>query len=179
MEVPQRAKAAALLEALNASAAASSQCDHGARALVPGARYAARSPVLAQLVHGGVKAPSSDQRHRLAVDLEEPVRHRHVRLACAGRVLSQADNWYVPGRLTPAMNQILDRSDTPFGRAVRNMPFRRQVLAVERLWVTTASPPPSWVLRHRALLIRADGAPISEVLETYSRDALFLEEHRS
>jgi hypothetical protein len=30
------------------------------------------------------------------------------------------------------------------------------------------------VLQHRALLLGADGAPLSEVVETYTRAALFL-----
>ena len=33
---------------------------------------------------------------------------------------------------------------------------------------------PPYVLRHRALLVRSDGVPLSEVAERYTRDALFL-----
>ena len=32
---------------------------------------------------------------------DEPVAYRHVRLRCGDHVLSEADNWYVPSRLTP------------------------------------------------------------------------------
>ncbi len=40
-------------------------------------------------------------------------------------MLSEADNWYVPVRLTPEMNQALDTSDIAFGRAVQALQFRR------------------------------------------------------
>ncbi len=44
---------------------------------------------------------------------------------CGGHVLSEADNWYVPARLTPQMNRALDTSDTPFGAAVKALDFHR------------------------------------------------------
>ncbi|PSD26806.1 hypothetical protein C7E18_12155, partial [Stenotrophomonas maltophilia] len=31
---------------------------------------------------------------------------------------SEADNWYLPDHLSPAMNQVLDSTDEPFGRVV-------------------------------------------------------------
>jgi hypothetical protein len=81
------------------------------------------------------------------------------------------------------MNRLLDSTDTPFGRVVRDLRFRRRLLAADLLWAppaagdwTTAdeaSVPPH-VLRHRALLVGADGVPISEVVETYMCAALFL-----
>jgi hypothetical protein len=39
-----------------------------------------------------------------------------VHLKCGERVLSEADNWYVPARLTKEMNQSLENSDIAFGR---------------------------------------------------------------
>jgi hypothetical protein len=54
-------------------------------------------------------------RTLLKVSARERIGYRRVRLACGGHVLSEADNWYVPGRLTPAMNRTLDTTATPFG----------------------------------------------------------------
>lgn len=172
---PQRAEAAALLEALNATLLRHRSATRALERWCRAHGTAPDSPILAQRLTGLAQTPSAGRRRRLAVGPDEPVRHRRVRLACAGRLLSEADNWYVPGRLAPAANRALEDSDTPFGRAIGDLPVRRRVLAVERLWAPTLGAPPPWVLRHHALLIGADGMPISEVLETYAREALFLD----
>ncbi len=130
-----------------------------------------------------VKAPTEAQLRALAVEDGSEVRYRRVRLSCRGHVLSEADNWYVPGRLTPEMNLALDGSDVAFGRAVRSLQCRRRTLSASLLWrpapeewAAQGVPPvagggrlvmPPSVLRHRALLMRPDGRPISEVSETY------------
>lgn len=129
-------------------------------------------------------APAADRRLRLGVGRAVPVRYRRVQLRCGGRVLSEAENWFVPGRLTPAMNRLLEDTDTPFGRAVRDLRFRRRLLAAELLWRPAADgqgahDPPPYVLRHHAVLLGGDGRPISEVVETYTRDALFLPQART
>ncbi|MBS1085878.1 hypothetical protein JK191_02255 [Gluconobacter sphaericus] len=88
---------------------------------------------------------------------------RHVRLLCGETVLSDAWNWYVPERLSPAMNTLLEQTDTPFGRAVQQTAFRRQRL--ETRFPGRAS---GIVLENRALLRRGvDDAPISLVVEDY------------
>ncbi len=133
------------------------------------------------------KTPTADQRRRLGVTDDEPIRYRRVRLRCGAHVLSEADNWYVPSRLTPQMNAALDASDTPFGRVVQPLHFRRQTLSARLLW----SPLPTgwdtgapigrgsptldiapYVIENRALLVTAAGTPFSEVVETYTRDVL-------
>ena len=58
-----------------------------------------------------------------------PLRYRRVQLVCGSRVLSEADNWYLPEHLSPAMNQVLDSTDEPFGRVVGPLGFQRQTLA--------------------------------------------------
>lgn len=136
----------------------------------------------------GAMAPLSDEgRTVLAIGPDEPVRYRRVRLACGTHVFSEADNWYVPSRLTAAMNETLETSDTPFGKAVQGLGFRRQTLSADLLWsplpagwemrpapreATGALTIPHDVLRHRAVLSRADGLPFSLVVETYT-SALF------
>ncbi len=127
-------------------------------------------------------------RRRLGVDASEPVRHRHVRLSCGGHVVSEADNYYLPARLTPEMNRALDTGGTAFGRAVEALHFRRQTLSAELLWHPLpegwergmALPPaapgglgvPPEVLRHTAVLVLPDGTPFSALVETYTGEVL-------
>lgn len=134
------------------------------------------------------KPVSPEQRQILGVGPDEPVRYRRVQLACGAHVLSEADNWYVPSRLTPEMNRVLDSSDTPFGRAVRGLRFQRRTLSAEMLWqplpkgwerqpvqVFAKDAPvamPEHVLQHRAILTLPDGTPFSQVVETYTSQVL-------
>ena len=131
---------------------------------------------------------ADEQRRRLQVDQNEPVKFRHVELACGDRVLSEADNWYVPSRLTAEMNRSLETTDTPFGRAIAELKPFRQTFAVEVLWKPleegweqrppTADRPqqalaiPPKLFGHRALVYTPDLKPISEVDEIYTRENL-------
>jgi hypothetical protein len=139
------------------------------------------------------KPPTAEQRVELAVSPTESVRYRRVKLACGAVVLSEADNWYVPGRLTPEMNKQLESSDTPFGLVVRPLHFQRHTVSSLLLWhplpvgwemngagfggsgaagsVADQRMPPR-LLEHRAILTLADGTPFSEVVETYTDQVL-------
>jgi chorismate-pyruvate lyase len=90
------------------------------------------------------------------------VRYRRVRLACGDQVLSDADNWYVPARLTAEMNRTLDQTDTPFGAVVKPLGFQRRTLQAEALHDGRH------VLRVTALLVNPEGLPFSLVQENYS-----------
>ena len=154
------------------------------------ADHALASPARIVALRGtdATKPITVEDRAVLAIAADEPVRYRRVRLACGTHVLSEADNWYVPSRLTPAMNATLDTTDVPFGKAVQALDFKRRTLSAELLWSPLPDgwemrgPPPSnpgatlaiprEVLRHRAVLTRADGAPFSLVVETYSSTLL-------
>ena len=180
-----RAGALALLQTLNAdllshdSATLTLDGWCARRALAP-----AGSKIVAERVTGQDKPATAEVRATLQVGTEEPIRYRRVRLRCGDNILSEADNWYVPSRLTPAMNTVLDTSDTAFGRAVQALHFRRQTISATLLW----SPlPDGWdmarhplpggvgrnlvvpprVLEHRAVLRLPDGTPFSQVVETY------------
>jgi chorismate-pyruvate lyase len=138
------------------------------------------------------KPPSPDQRRELGIGPTESVRYRRVRLRCGSLVLSEADNWYVPSRLTKEMNELLDTSDTPFGKVVQGLHFQRRTLSSKLLWlplpdgwemrpIAGAGPGgaglpglsiPPMLLEHRALLTLADGTPFSEVVETYTNHIL-------
>jgi chorismate-pyruvate lyase len=100
----------------------------------------------------------------------EPVRYRRVRLVCGTRVLSEADNWYRPSRLTLEMNRQLDETETPFGAVVRLLNFHRRPLAdqFEAPGEGLLAPLAPAVMRRRAVLIDARGEPFSLVTETYA-----------
>lgn len=129
--------------------------------------------------------PSDAARQALDLKPGQRVRYRRVKLVCGKTVLSQADNWYLPERLTPEMNHTLDSSDAPFGAVVRPLDFRRRFLSTEPLYsplpdawekppqdAGPAAPIPPEVLRNTAVLATPDGRPFSFVAETYTGDAL-------
>jgi chorismate-pyruvate lyase len=137
--------------------------------------------IVARRVREAVKSIPNSLRARLSVDAAEPIAYRHVQLLCGGHVLSEADNWYVPSRLSADMNRRLDNSDEPFGKVVQPLGFQRRTLAVQLLW----SPlPPGWemssnvdrsplliphaLLRHEAILYTSAQVPFSAVVETYT-----------
>jgi hypothetical protein len=135
--------------------------------------------IVARRVTGAPKPAPPRVRRNLALKPGEALGYRRVQLLCGDRILSDADNWYVPDRLTEAMNQVLDQTDTPFGLAVRSLHFRRQTLSSERLW----SPPsgaatggtmaiPDHLLRNEGLLTVPGGLSISQVIENYTAQIL-------
>lgn len=149
---------------------------------------AAQAKIVAHRVQGAEKPLPPDGRTLLGIGPAEPVRYRRVQLACGDTVLSDADNWYVPSRLTAAMNRQLDTTDLPFGRVVQPLHFRRQTLSAELLWSPLPQgwdsgavlPPssnhplaiPSHVLQHRALLYTQGNQPFSLVVERYTASVL-------
>lgn len=146
---------------------------------------------------GVVRPPSAETLARLEVSRPDQVRHRFVRLWCGEVLLSEADNWYVPERLTEEMNRRLETTDTPFGIVVESLRPVRRTESVEQLWQLV---PPGWerlsrldlrwwslthdgppgaedpgqpMFRHVAVLRGgAERWPISEVRETYQSGAL-------
>ena len=145
----------------------------------PGLRIVAeRDPRAAQ-------PPSEAAREALDLKPGQAVRYRRVKLACGQTVLSEADNWYLPERLTAEMNHALDTSDVPFGAVVRPLDFRRRFLSAALLWrplpdgwekrppdASPMGPIPARVLQDTAVLTTPDGKPLSFVVETYTAAAL-------
>jgi len=121
-----------------------------------------------------VKPAPAEVRSRLAVSADEPLGYRRVRLACGTHVLSEADNWFVPARLSPEMNATLSGTDTPFGRVVLSLSPHRQTLGVDWLWNGQGTPPTKdeGLFRHRALVEDPTGRPLAYVQETYLAEAL-------
>lgn len=182
-----RVEAALLLQTLNADLLSHDSATLTLERWCGAHQLASPTHITAERVRDAEKSPTADQRERLHVASTEEVRYRRVKLRCGSVVLSEADNWYVPARLTPEMNRLLDTTDTPFGRAVQPLHFERHTISVEVLadflplhW--EMQPPsaaesgatcvPTHVLQHRALLTLPDGTPISEVVETYDRNVL-------
>jgi chorismate-pyruvate lyase len=187
--VVARLEALALIQTLNAeilaSRSATATLEHWCR----DHRLAADPKIVAQVITGMTKRPTAEHRQRLEISDQELVKYRRVHLRCGTHVLSEADNWYVPGRLTPDMNRLLETTDTPFGRVVESLEPYRRTFAVTLLW----SPlPDGWerqpgnvpaatgrmlimpdaLFEHRAVLYTRDNRPFSEVSEVYQRDVL-------
>ena len=185
-----RTQALALVQGLNAEILAS----RSATATLEkwcGDHHLAREPrVVAEVLAGEPRAPTAEQRQRLRADSGEVVRYRRVRLRCGGHVLSEAENWYLPGRLTPEMNRALETGDTPFGRVVAPLEPYRRTFAARLLWSPLPEgwersprsiPPcrssgrlaiPGALFEHRALLLGRDNRPIAEVHEVYQGELL-------
>lgn len=144
------------------------------------ARYhlAADPKIIAERVRGAPKAAPDSVRRNLALAPGERLGYRRVQLLCGGQVLSDAENWYVPDRLTPAMNDLLDHSDTPFGLAVKALRFQRRTISSDKLWQPALAGSgaglviPAHVLRNVGLLTAASGLPISQVVENYTAAVL-------
>ena len=133
------------------------------------AHYALR----ARAVAGEPRPASPAQRTRLQLDPGMDVRYRHVELVYNELVLSTAENWYVPARLSMDMRDALDGGGLPFGRVIEELSPKREMLSSEKIWNTGSAvgptPPPEHILRFRALVLARDGMPICEVDEVYMR----------
>jgi hypothetical protein len=183
-----RLEALALLESLNADLLAHDSATLTIERWCADHRLADPARIVAERVRDADKPASAEVRAALDVKPDEPLGYRRVRLKCGDHVLSEADNWYVPARLTLEMNHVLETTDTPFGKAVAALHFRRHTLSADLLWrplprgweMGAAAPReqaraltiPDHVLEHRAVLSTPDGEPFSEVVETYTGEVL-------
>jgi chorismate-pyruvate lyase len=183
-----RVAALALLETLNADLLSNDSATLTLDRWCEAHKLAAPAKIVAERLHDRQKEPTEQIRQMLNVDAAEPIHYRHVRLHCGERVLSEADNWYVPAKLTPEMNHDLDTSDAPFGRVVQPLHFRRHTVSAKLLWsplpegweLASHVPPatgatlqiPNQTLQHEAVLSLQDGTPFSLVVETYTGEVL-------
>lgn len=186
-------RAYALMQTLNATLLSARSATFTLDKWCADHRIAPQAKIVAQLVRGAEKPISEEQRQRLQIGPEEPVRYRRVQLACGAHVLSEADNWYVPSRLTPEMNRVLETTDTPFGRAVQALNFDRKTVDAKLLWSPLPDgwelagssvaadcsqaaagplPIPPRLFEHRAVLYDGGRRPFSEVVETYTSEVL-------
>jgi chorismate-pyruvate lyase len=180
----------ALLQSLNAEILAASSATRTLEQWCGDHHMAAVPQIVAVRLPDVRKEPSSEQLQRLGVRDPSELQYRRVELRCGAHVLSKADNWYVPARLTPEINALLETTDTPFGKAVQSLrPYRRTVAVTQlwtplpRGWEQQQRPRCPWhrrrtlaipndVFEHRAVLYTAEHLPFSEVVETYQGEVL-------
>ncbi len=185
-----RLEALALMQSLNVEILSSSSATLSLEKWCRDHRLAEEPKIVARLIRGVDKAPTAEQRRRLQITGREPVKYRRVQLRCGNQVLSEAENWYVPSRLTAEMNRLLETTDTPFGKAIQPLEPYRQNLAVKILWsplpdgwardssrrstdvTTDALAIPDALFEHRAILYTRKHKPFSEVHEVYQRQIL-------
>jgi chorismate-pyruvate lyase len=182
-----RVEVLALIQTLNASLLSSRSATATLEKWCADHKMAAEPKIVAMRNAGPDREPGEETRKRLALAPGEPVKYRRVALSCGGHVLSEADNWYVPGRLTSEMNRALETTDTPFGKAVAPLqPFRRTIEMTMRWsplpegWELTAPSGPApgalalphEIFEHKAVLYTADQKPFSEVHEHYTSEIL-------
>lgn len=190
-----RTEALALLQTLNADLLSHDSATLTLERWCAAHGMASPAKVTAEPMQGASRDLPADLRAELGIGADEPVAYRRVALRCGGRTLSEAENWYVPARLTAAMNHTLETTDAPFGKVVQPLHFRRRTLSAELLW----SPlPTGWeragslpadrpgklamphrLLQHRALLVDGDGHPFSALIETYTEQVLAFDPPRS
>jgi len=196
-----RLEALALIESLNAEILSSSSATLTLERWCRDHALADPPQILAHRVDVPAAQPSAEVRSDLQVSSADPVRYRRVELTCGARELSVAENWYVPSRLTPEMNRLLDETQTPFGKVVLPLKPHRETLGVQRLWsplpagwermrnaastaipdAAGAAPPlniPAALFEHRAVLYTEAHVAIAEVREVYQRDLLDFPEPR-
>ncbi|MDF4003006.1 hypothetical protein P3W33_06250 [Luteibacter sp. PPL552] len=187
-DLASRTQALALLQTLNADLLSHPSATLTLERWCGDHALAGDATIVAHRVKGQDKPLPAADRQTLGIGPDEPVRYRRVQLTCGEHVLSEADNWYVPSRLTPEMNQALDTTDQPFGKVVQPLHFRRQTISADLLWTPL---PKGWemgaplpanhagplsiphdVLRHRAVLYTGTNQPFSLVVETYTAEVL-------
>lgn len=187
-DVLARTQAEAIMQTLNGRLLASSSATATLADWCATHHLAADPRIRAVVDRNEHREPSMEQRARLGVGPDEPVAYRHVRLMCGDRLLSVAENWFVPGRLPAEATDVLARTDTPFGTAIRALSPSRRTISAELLWHPLAigweSKPnpergggeegpceavPAELIRHRALVLDKDGKALAEVVETYRR----------
>lgn len=185
-----RLQVLALLQSVNANILASTSATLTLEKWCADHAMSSKAKVTAHLQRGIVKEATAAQRERLQVGADTPVKYRRVQLYCGDHLLSEADNWYVPDRLSAAMNRLLDETDTPFGKAVLPLSPYRRTFDTKTLWsplpdkweTSLASVAaavagstleiPAALFEHSAVLYTGTHLPFSEVRETYQRGLL-------
>jgi hypothetical protein len=192
-----RLEALALIETLNAEILSSTSATSTLESWCREHALAQPAVVVAHRVDTAAQTPPVAPRQDLQVSARETVRYRRVELTCGDRVLSIAENWYVPGRLTAQMNHLLETTQTPFGKAVQSLRPHRETIAAQLLWLPlpqgwelrdTPSTPaanaqvplqlPQALFEQRAILYTPAHRAIAEVNEIYQRALLDFPEPR-
>ena len=94
----------------------------------------------------------------------ETIHYRQVRLMRGSLALAAAENWFVPQRLTAAMNEALIETNVPFGRVIAPLQPARRLLAVH------PQPHAEIILHHSAVILSKPGTALAFVKESYFSD---------
>lgn len=192
-----RLEALALIQTLNARILSSSSATLTLESWCRDHALADPAVIVARRMDNTADIATDPPRRDLQVATREKVRYRRVALTCGDHVLSIAENWYVPSRLTAQMNRLLETTQAPFGKVVQPLSPHRETIAVQLLWLplpdgwelaqspgTDALQPgqplelPPGLFAHLAILYTPSHQPIAEVNEVYQRDLLaFPEPH--
>jgi hypothetical protein len=125
----------------------------------------------------------------LAIGVDETLHRRCVRLSWAGKVVSEAENWYVPQRLPADVLAVLNRGDASFGAVVARLSPRRTTIAalscdelrhggpaaqrcLAQLAQSDAFSPPDAFVLHINAVMTASGQALAELREHYRRELL-------
>jgi hypothetical protein len=136
-------------------------------------------------------ADPASYKGSLTIENGEQLRYRKVALVWGDATVSEAENWYFPNRLPPAMRTQLLSTNLPFGQVVRDLQPQRTSVAIysdddlakggfgagqciDRLrGVVGFSPPKNFVLHISAVVTAAvSGLVIAEVHEHYRRELI-------
>lgn len=184
-----RLEALALIQTLNAEILGSRSATRSLENWCRDHRLAKEPKIVAHLITADNKAPTEEQRQHLMITAQDEVKYRRVQLRCGVHVLSEAENWYVPSRLTPEMNRLLETTETPFGKVVESLEPYRRTFAVKQLWTPL---PDGWerepsklptktrqkltipdaIFQHQVVLYTREHKPFSEVSEVYQKQIL-------
>lgn len=155
-----------ILDAFEANLAAHASATEALRLWCEGHGIARAARISARLIKGTDAAPPPELRTTLGIGPDEPIGYRHVQLVCGETVLSQAHNWFVPARLTAAMNRELAETDRPFGQVAASLNFGRKTLSAARQGDPAC--PAGAISSHHALLSLPDGSGLALVVECYT-----------
>lgn len=179
-------RAVALLERINSDLLFSSSATFALESWC--ARFDLARPAAIRVIadSSATHAVTPEQRERLRVGADEEVRYRNVKLKCGQYVLSEAENWYVPSRLTAEMNAKLIGTQTPYGKVILPLNPTRRTFAMVREWAPMREFPrraevtsegiaamcADTAFSHRALVIGGNGLPLAEVWENYKLELI-------
>lgn len=138
-------------------------------------------------VAGAGEPASAEQRALLGVDDASEVDFRHVMLTCGDTVLSEARNWYLPGRLTADMRAQLAHGTSSYGRVILPLGPRRESIATDWRWeaqlaegqtVPMSLNADDVAFVHMARVFDGEGQVLALVEERYRYALLALDDER-
>ncbi len=119
---------------------------------------------------GNAVALGQDVLEALKVLPGEPIVYRRVQLVRADVPLVEAENWFLPQRLLPRMNETLATTKLPFGQVIAPLaPSRRTLYRCFPSYALDqdGQQPPEVILEHTAVVISEGGVPLALVKERF------------